>query len=172
MSLVYWITTEQEQRLAIVERPRGDGWLEDDIKSLYEAGIEVLVSALMPAEERELGLTEEAASCSTYNIEFIWLPIDDRSVPRFDHAFTSVLLHIRERMKAGKAIGIHCRACIGRSSVIAASLLVQENFEPEDAFFLIGSARRCPVPDTDEQNEWVYEHVEQLRNLVNEADNG
>ena len=68
MSLVYWITTEQGQRLAIVERPRGDGWLEDDIRSLYEAGIEVVVSALTPA------------------------------VPRFDDAFTSVLLEIRERM--------------------------------------------------------------------------
>src|SRR5262250_146381 len=118
MPLVYWITTEQGQRLAIVARPRGEGWLEDDIRNLYEAGIEVVVSALTLAEERELGLTGEAECCSTYNIEFISTPIEDRSVPRFDQAFTSGLLQIRERMKAGKAIGIHCRACIGRSSVI------------------------------------------------------
>ena len=166
MAPVYWITTEEDQRLAIVARPRGEGWLDDDIRALYEAGIEVLVSTLTPAEERELGLTDEAESCSTYNIEFIWLPIEDRSVPRFDVNFTSVLLHIRERMKAGKAVGIHCRACIGRSSVVAACLLVQEHFAPEDAFFLIGSARKCPVPDTDEQNAWVYDHAEQLRQLV------
>lgn len=166
MTLVYWITSDEEQRLAIVARPRGEGWLEDDIRSFYEAGIEVVVSALTPAEEEELGLTREAEFCSNFNIEFISLPIEDRSVPQFDVTFTDTLLQIRERMKAGKAIGIHCRACIGRSSVIAASLLVQENFEPEDAFFLIGSARRCPVPDTDEQNAWIYEHVDQLRDLV------
>lgn len=146
-------------------RPRGEDWLEDDINSLYEAGIEVLVSALTPAEEEELGLQRESEYCQSYNIEFISLPIEDRSVPRFDEAFTSVLLQLRDRMKAGKTIGIHCRACIGRSAVIAACLLVHDNFEPEDAFFLIGSARRCPVPDTDEQNAWVYEHVNQLREL-------
>ena len=159
MSLVYWITTEQEQRLAIVERPRGNGWLEDDIKSLYEAGIEVLVSALMPGEERELGLTEEAACCSTYNIEFIWLQLGRHGLPfrcGLDDLPIVFLSHPHRHLE---------RRLIRLPSI-------RHFAEPQDAFFLIGSARRCPVPDTDEQNEWIYKHVNQLRDLANEADNG
>jgi protein-tyrosine phosphatase len=55
----------------------------------------------------------------------------------------------------GKAVGVHCRAGIGRSSLIAAALLIQNGVSPETAFLTIQEARGCPVPDTVEQRNWV-----------------
>jgi protein-tyrosine phosphatase len=163
MSTVYWINSTPPTRLAIVARPRGGDWLEDDIKKLSAAGIEVLVSALTPLEVDELGLENESAYCKDCNIEWISLPIEDRSVPHVDEGFANALRHLVELKRRGKAIGIHCRAGIGRSSTIAACLLVQNNMEADEAFSCIGAARGCPVPDTDEQRAWVQSHTKQLR---------
>jgi hypothetical protein len=41
---VYWINATQPHRVAIVARPRGSDWLEDDIKRFSTEGIGVLVS--------------------------------------------------------------------------------------------------------------------------------
>jgi hypothetical protein len=39
--------------------------------------------------------------------------------------------------------------------VAAASALVHLGWQPRDALAAIGTARRFPVPDTDEQRAWI-----------------
>ena len=56
----FWVEIEGARRVAIVPRPRGGDWLEDDLKAIKEAGVDVLVSMLTPPEQGELGLDEEA----------------------------------------------------------------------------------------------------------------
>ena len=51
----FWIKIEGV-RLAIAPRPRGGDWLEDDVRLLQRAGVDVIVSALTPVEAEELGL--------------------------------------------------------------------------------------------------------------------
>ena len=56
---------------------------------------------------------------------------------------------------------IHCRAGIGRTSLVTAGVLLQAGFEPDEAFEHIGKARGMAVPDTDEQRDWVVaNHLE------------
>src|SRR5262245_2271104 len=55
----------------------------------------------------------------------------------------------------GKAVAIHCRAGIGRSSVIAACILVRHGYDVKSAFDTIARARGVAVPDTDAQRAWV-----------------
>ena len=59
------------------------------------------------------------------------------------------------RLNEGKAVAVHCRAGIGRSSLIAACVLVLLGFAPGMAFDLIGKARGVKVPDTEGQRDWV-----------------
>ena len=54
----FWINSERV-RLAITPRPRGEDWLEDDIRLLQRAGIDVVVSAFTQVEAEELGLLRE-----------------------------------------------------------------------------------------------------------------
>jgi protein-tyrosine phosphatase len=147
----YWIKTEGV-RLAIIPRPRGQDWLPDDISLLQRAGIDVVVSALTAAENEELGLVEESLCCQSRGIEFLSFPIEDRSVPNSSAEFTELVNSVTNFLRKGKAVAVHCRAGIGRSSMIVGGL------STESAFRSIEESRGCPVPDTHEQRRWVERH--------------
>lgn len=59
------------------------------------------------------------------------------------------------RIAKGQAVAIHCRAGIGRSSIIAGSVLVLDGMSAIEALAAIATARRTPVPDTDAQRDWL-----------------
>jgi protein-tyrosine phosphatase len=58
-------------------------------------------------------------------------------------------------LRDGRSIAIHCRAGIGRSSMIAACALILCGIDAAEALALIKAARGVSVPDTDEQRDWV-----------------
>jgi protein-tyrosine phosphatase len=151
---VYWIALN-ECRLAIAARPRGGDWLPDDIQSLKKAGVDFLVSALTLSEAEEMGLVAEADCCRCYGIEFLMFPVEDRSVPTSESEFEKLLNSVSEALANGKGVAIHCRAGIGRSSLIAASVLIRNGLSAEAAFDAIKKARGIPVPDTLDQRRWV-----------------
>jgi len=150
----FWIRREG-LRLAITPRPRGYDWLVDDIRLLKRAGVDVLVSALTPYETEDMGLLEESQCCQNYGLEFFSFPIEDRSVPASFSEFDGLLNSLTDRLCKGKAVGVHCRAGIGRSSMIVASALIRDGLSVDSAFRAIQDARGCSVPDTAEQRQWV-----------------
>ena len=75
----YWVDTGNPLRLAIVPRPRGGDWLEDELDQMKRAGIDVLVSMLQVDEAAELGLSSEAELCEAKGIVFRSFP-DRRDV--------------------------------------------------------------------------------------------
>jgi protein-tyrosine phosphatase len=153
----YWIKAEGIQ-LAIAPRPRGNDWLADDIKFLQRAGVDVLVSALTQTENEELGLVEENRCCEESGMEFLSFPIEDRSVPISFTEFNEMVGSLTDFLRKGKSVAVHCRAGIGRSSMIVASALIRNGLSVESAFRAIEESRGCPVPDTPEQKEWVERH--------------
>jgi protein-tyrosine phosphatase len=150
----FWIRKEG-LRLAITPRPRGYDWLVDDIRLLKRAGVDVLVSALTHYETEDMGLLEESQCCQNYGLEFFSFPIEDRSVPASFSEFDGLLDSLTDRIRKGKAVGVHCRAGIGRSSLIVASALIRDGLSVDSAFRAIEDARGCSVPDTAEQRQWV-----------------
>jgi protein-tyrosine phosphatase len=58
-------------------------------------------------------------------------------------------------LSKGKHIAIHCRQGIGRSALIAASVLVLSGFAPDKAFDLLSKARGYTLPETEEQRTRV-----------------
>lgn len=151
----FWIETGNELRVAIVPRPRGGDWLEDEAISMKKAGIDVLVSMLRDEEEAELGLTTEAAACRAAGIEFKSFPIQDREVPASFSSFKAFVEQLRAELHSGRSVAVHCRASIGRASLLLAGVLCAEGFPPEDAFKRLAKARGLQVPDTAEQVKWI-----------------
>jgi protein-tyrosine phosphatase len=150
----YWINTQ----LAIVPRPRGGDWLDDEMLALRQAGIDIVVSMIEGPEAAELGLDREEEASARAGIAFINFPIRDRGVPdlqKFDQFLTNLEKHLAD----SKRIGVHCRGCIGRATVVAASLLIRSGISPADAWSQVEIARDAPVPDTLEQLEWVDRHI-------------
>ena len=155
----FWIEAPT-RNLAIIPRPRGWDWLGDDLASLKRVGIDAIVSTLTTAECEELGLIEEASLCERNGIDYLSFPIEDRSVPPSRSEFERFLQQVEMKLSRGLSVGVHCRACIGRSAILVAGLLVRKGMTADDAFATIGRARGCAVPDTREQREWVENLVE------------
>ena len=151
----YWITTQ----LAIVPRPRGGACLDDEMLALRKAGIDVVVSMLEKEEARELGLALEAVSATRANLQFVNFPIPDRSTPIDLRAFEEFLKDVENLLASGRRVGVHCRACIGRSSVTVASLLIRSGMPSERTWRQVAISRGCLVPDTEEQRDWVNRHM-------------
>ena len=156
LSDIYWIDAGLAGRLAIMARPRAGDWLEDEIDNWRKAGIDCVVSLLEPVEVRELGLVEEANLCRSMNMTFTTFPIPDRQIPSSTNETRILVDALHDLITSGKAVAIHCRAGIGRSGLMAASILKRFGLEAESAFALIADARGIAVPDTAEQRDWVH----------------
>jgi protein-tyrosine phosphatase len=152
---LYWIDGPWPGRLAISARPRGGDWLEDEIRAWRMAGLDVIVSLLTPEEMESLGLQQEAEISQKNGLEFLSLPIVDRSVPTLDSKTVEILDQIEAALDQGKKITVHCRQGIGRSGLIAASLLVAKGTSPTAAVAQVGKVRRVVVPETPEQRAWI-----------------
>ncbi|MDQ3321071.1 MAG: dual specificity protein phosphatase family protein [Acidobacteriota bacterium] len=158
---IYWIT----DFLAIMPRPRGNDWLEDEIISYKNFGVDILVSLLEQNENYELEIEREEFWCNKNGVIFLNFPITDRQTPK---SFEKALEFIKELLKfikANKKVAIHCRQGIGRSSLIASSILVLQGYSVEDAFQKVINARNCEVPDTKEQIDWVKEFAQKIKNF-------
>jgi protein-tyrosine phosphatase len=156
---IYRIEAVHPYRLAIVARPRGNDWLCDELAAISREGIDVLVSMLTPDETRELGLERESDECITASIRFLNLPIKNRAVPSNRDEFLRDVDLIADLLKKGHSVGVHCRASIGRSSLLAASALIRLGWNADKAFELVEAARGYPVPDTPDQRSWVSSNI-------------
>lgn len=136
-------------------RPRGGDWLEDEIKSLKKSDVDVIVSLLESEEISELDIVDEEKFCKLNKISFLSFPTKDRNVPLSIQKTFEFAQNLLDILKKGKNVVIHCRQGVGRSSLIAACVLVLNGFSSENAFEKIRLARTCEVPDTKEQRDWV-----------------
>lgn len=151
-STLYWIDTPDTLRLAIMARPRADDWLEDEIAHWRDSGVGIVVSLLEDEEVEALALQREAGLCADSGIAFHRFPIPDRGLP---DDTGQAMRFAAEIASAGKPIAIHCRAGIGRSSLMAAAMLVADGMDPVAALTAIESARGLSIPDTEAQRAWV-----------------
>lgn len=140
--------------LSTMARPRGGNWLTDEFGDLATAGVDVVVSLLTDAEAAELDLSQEAAAAQAAGIEFHRLPTPDRQIADRDATLALGRLLV-QRLEAGASVAAHCRQGIGRSSTLAAAVLVLEGATGAGAWDRVSAARGLPVPDTDEQREFV-----------------
>lgn len=157
MRTVLWIGEAQPSQLAIVLRPRGGEGLTADLQVVRDEGISVLVSLLTPADNEDLGLTEEGRIARPLGIRFIAHPIMDRQTPADVAAFCRLVAELRDLVRSGHRIGAHCRGCIGRATVLLASVMIALGWDADAALRKIERARGFPVPDTPEQLEWILE---------------
>jgi protein-tyrosine phosphatase len=158
MNGIFWIEGEPAAPLAIVLCPYGGQRLEDELLAMKRAGIETLVSLLEKDEAVMLGLGEESALADSIGMQFLSHPIPDTHVPHDTGAFREFVADLAERLRAGEHIGVHCRGSIGRATVTAACTLIELGWAPKAALAAIEAARGCPVPDTQQQQEWILRY--------------
>ncbi|MET4927646.1 tyrosine protein phosphatase, partial [Streptomyces sp. PSRA5] len=141
-------------RLSTMAKPRGADWLADEMRGLRDAGVDVLVCALTAAERDELGLSDEERAAGAAGLRFVSVPIPDRTAPDPAEVLPT-LRDLAARLADGAHVVTHCRAGIGRASLLAAALLILGDTDPDTAWAALEKTRGLAVPDTPEQREWT-----------------
>lgn len=155
MSEIYWIGTRPKVTLAVVSCPRGDDKLRPDLFELKSAGIDTVVSLLEVDEAVWLGLGDESRVAEEVGLQFLNYPIPDANVPLDQKSFELFVAEVATRILNGERVGVHCRGCIGRSTVMAACTLIRLGFGPDLSLAAVGAARGCAVPQTLEQERFI-----------------
>jgi len=151
---IYWIRDIAPLKLAIMARPRGGEWLEEEVSGWKRLGIGTVASLLHKYEENELSISDEASLCAAHGIEFRSFPIKDRGVPEPASSFFGFADQLTSRVREGVSVAVHCRAGIGRSGLTVGSILLRSGVPAQDVFSLVSKARGLVVPDTPAQIEW------------------
>ena len=151
---LYWINQFAGGNLAIMAAPRPAEQLEAIILDWKDEGVDVIVSLL---EEAEIpGLTEaERSLCEEVGVEFFSFPVRDKTVPDSADTLGVIARRLADRVASGKSVAIHCRAGIGRSTTLAACVLILMGVEGDIALDMIAAARGLEVPETEAQRQWV-----------------
>jgi protein-tyrosine phosphatase len=151
---MYMIERSGSGTLSTMARPRGNDWLVDEINSLREAGTDILVSMLTSDEINELDLQQEPEAAATAGLIFFSCPTPDRGVPDAQR-FRDLLRELQVALSRRQNVVVHCRMGIGRSSLVAAGLLIAEGMASAEAWAAVASARGMQVPDTEQQKAWL-----------------
>jgi protein-tyrosine phosphatase len=159
----YWIPDAPQGRLAISPEPACDDFLRDELADWKQQGANIVVS-LLSDEEMELdGLTAEPQVCEDLGLEFRRFPIADHGLPHSGSAFVELIEALHAEAQRDRAIVVHCFAGIGRSTLVAASLLMRAGLTLEKALEHISEARGTEVPDTPAQALWLEHLAARLR---------
>jgi protein-tyrosine phosphatase len=154
---LYFIETLAPGRLATAPRPRSGERLAREMARLREKGVEVLASLLSSREVTDLGLDAERDAAAAAGLEFLSFPIEDHGVPASDVAVTRFTAALAQRIAEGKTVAVHCRAGIGRSSLMAAVTMMrlEPGLTAEAAAKRISRARGLDTPETAAQKKWL-----------------
>jgi protein-tyrosine phosphatase len=158
---IYPIHRDGPGRLSTMARPEPDQ-LDDGLARLRRRGVDVLVCLLATDELEQLGLAGEADAARRAGLEFVWIPVPDFGAPDPD-AIAPTVARLVAALKDGQHVVTHCRYGIGRSSLMAAALLVETGTEPDEAWQLISTARGHRVPDSPSQVDWLRRYRDALR---------
>lgn len=156
---IFWVNASFPGRVAVVGRPRRTS----HFKALKAAGIDVLVSLLEREEAKCAGLDDEADHCARVGIEFMSLPVTDHGIPntfaKVEYAVTALSYHLG----AGRGVGAHCFAGLGRSPLLVAALLIAHGRSNDEAVALVSAARGHRVPEMGEQHDWLFDFARRPR---------
>jgi protein-tyrosine phosphatase len=134
-----------------------------------KAGVNVILSLLTAPEIADLELQAEPEYCQELGIEYLSHPVRDMHVPESPPEALALIGTLEDRLNQGNNVVIHCWGGIGRSSVVAACLLICHAMTLEAAFDLISSIRGHVVPENHRQREWVEKLVPALTDRASES---
>lgn len=120
----------------------------------------VAVVTLMPLDElRSVRAADIGDACERLEMEWYHLPIQDVDVPdaAFEAMWVYAGLRLRDHLRRGRRVLLHCRGGLGRSGMIAARLLAELGWNAADAMAAV-RAQRPGAIQTSAQERHVLQH--------------
>ena len=143
-------------KLSGMERPGLASGLEDDLKFLKDAGIDIIVN-----------LEEHLRNWDGFEVKHI--PINDFKATKLAD-IDEFVKFIDSKIQEGERIVVHCYAGMGRTNLMLASYFVYLGMEPDKALDLV-KEKRPYYAVNEEQEEALREyfyifHLSGMRNIV------
>jgi protein-tyrosine phosphatase len=140
--------------------------LETDLRALRDTfQTDLLVSLVEEKELLELQIPNLREAAPLHGIEVLWFPIRDQSVPSSFPEFLEAIQYIVSSVRRGKNVVIHCKGGLGRTGLVAATVLVAlTHLKPEQAITTVRKSRPGAV-ETAEQEEYVSVYHRYLKGL-------
>lgn len=137
----------------------GAGWARDlatDVAAIRGWGASAVVTLIEDHEFEMLGVPALHEAVRAAGLEWHHLPVQDVHAPspEFETRWVYAGARLRERLRRGERVLVHCRGGLGRAGSVAARLLVEFGATPVDAISQVRAARPGAI-ETAEQEQWV-----------------
>jgi protein-tyrosine phosphatase len=142
-------------RLGIASLPGRTGQLEADVEAIARWGASLVVSMTEAGEMARHGGANLARELARRGITHHGFGVPDFGVPEENDARWKPLSEALQRnLEAGGAVLLHCLGGKGRSGMVAARLLTEQDTPPGEALARVRRARPGAV-ETEAQGEWA-----------------
>ena len=118
-----------------------------DLDAIATWGAKLVLTLVELAELKALKVPQLGHEIHRLGIEWRHLPIADYSVPTktFEQQWVLQGRQIREMLRNGDDVLVHCKGGLGRAGMIAARLLVELGMDPEEAIHSVRHARKGAI---------------------------
>jgi ADP-ribosyl-[dinitrogen reductase] hydrolase len=131
--------------------------LDTDMDAVAAFGAAMLITLMETHElDKAVPAARLRAAAQARSIAWLHLPIADLAAPdaAFERAWASAGKTVRDALRDGAKIVVHCRGGRGRSGLLAARLLVELGAAPADAIEAVRAANPLAI-ETAVQEEHV-----------------
>jgi hypothetical protein len=118
-----------------------------DLDAIAAWGAKLVLTLVEPAELTALKVPQLGHEIRRLGIAWRHLPIADYSVPTqaFEQQWVEQGREIREMLRHGDDVLVHCKGGLGRAGMIAARLLVELGMDAEAAIHAVRHARKGAI---------------------------
>lgn len=121
-------------------------WCRDldlDVRAIADWRASAVLTLVEDHELVALGVTGLGDSVRAHHMDWLHAPIPDVTAPgpSFEAIWAIVGEGVRDRLRAGFGVLVHCKGGLGRAGTIAARLLVEMGVSPADAIRQVRTAR-------------------------------
>lgn len=134
-------------------------WARDlatDLDAVRNWGAAAVVTLVEAHELSALKVEALGDEVGSRGMSWFHLPIRDVSVPGplFEEGWREAGGALRELLRSGKSVFVHCKGGLGRAGTVAARLLVELGEEPDAAIAKVREVRSRAI-ETKEQEDYV-----------------
>jgi protein-tyrosine phosphatase len=144
--------------LWMMPSPTFGGTIRKTLSSCADLNIQHIASLVEAREVQQLGLAELRTEAAPLKIHLHQFPITDRQPPSSIRDFAELVETFTQYLLNGMSVSVHCKSGIGRSGMLASSILGRFGYCLPGALEVIAEKRGIPAPNTASQMEWLQDN--------------
>jgi ADP-ribosylglycohydrolase/protein-tyrosine phosphatase len=146
------------QRNAVTGEWRRD--LREDLAVIKAWGATAVLNLLTDTEMRELGVPQLEDPVTQRGMDYFHLPIEDGGVPdgEAENRWSEIGACLRDYLKQGHNVLIHCKGGLGRTGTMAARLLVELGSSSKEAVKEVRNARPGAI-ENSLQEQYIHRQL-------------